>query len=194
MGPDRRRTRILLIGAFLFFFIPIMGAWLLNLYAPGWHPFGTVNHGTLVRPVRPVTADSLQHVDGSAMDPAYLSGHWTLVHLLEGACARSCIEALKRSHQVQQALGEDIQRVQLILVLAQSMGARLAGLPPGVTIAVAHSDWLASFSFADTAPGQGLGIYLVDPQAYLMMRYPPGVDQRGLLTDLERLLKLSKIG
>jgi hypothetical protein len=34
----------------------------------------------------------------------------------------------------------------------------------------------------------------VDPQGYLMMRYPQAVDRRGLLADLERLLKISKIG
>jgi hypothetical protein len=59
---------------------------------------------------------------------------------------------------------------------------------------VASSDWLASFSFGDAPPGQGTGIFLVDPQGYLMMRYPRDVDRGGLLADLERLLKLSMIG
>lgn len=194
MGPDRRRTRSVLIGFFLVFFLPIAGAWLLNVFAPDWRPFGTVNHGNLVRPVRPTTAASLQHLDGTAMDPDYLSGRWTLVHLPDGVCARRCIEALARGHQVRQALGDDMRRVQLLLVLAGPMDAQSAGIPPEVTLAVASREWLASFSFVDATPGQGPGIYLVDPQGYLMMRYPQGVDRRGLLADLERLLKISKIG
>ena len=74
------------------------------------------------------------------------------------------------------------------------MDTQSADIPPGVALAVANSDWLASFSFADATPGQDSGIYLVDPQGYLMMRYPQDVDRRGLLEDLERLLKISKIG
>jgi len=194
VGPDRRRARSLLIGAFLVFFLPIAAAWLLNVFAPDWRPFGTVNHGTLVQPVRSVTAASLQHPDGTQMAADYLSGRWTLVHLLDGVCGRSCIEALARSRQVQQALGDDMHRLQLLLVLARPLDAQSAEIPSGVSFAVANSDWLASFSFADSTPERAPGIYLVDPQGYLMMRYPQDVDRRGLLADLERLLKISKIG
>ncbi len=194
MGSDRRRARALLIGAFVVFFLPIAAAWMLNVFAPGWRPFGTVNHGTLVQPVRSVTAASLQQPDGYAMAPDYLSGRWTLVHLPDGVCGRSCIEALARSRQVQQALDDDRHRVQLLLVLERPVEAQPVGMPPGVSFAVANSDWLASFSFAGSTPERVPGIYLVDPQGYLMMRYPQDVERRGLLADLERLLKISKIG
>ncbi len=194
MGPDRRRARILLVATFLVFFLPVVGAWLLNVYAPDWRPFGTVNHGTLVQPVRPVSAARLRHFDGTAMDPGYLSERWTLVHLLDGDCGPSCMDALARSRQVHRALGDDMHRVQLLLVRAASVGARSAELPPGIAFAVADSDWLASFTDTDAAAEPGPGIYLVDPQGYLMMRYPQDVDRRALLADLERLLKISKIG
>lgn len=194
MGSDRRSTRTLLISTFLVFMLPVVGAWMLNVFAPDWRPFGTTNHGSLVQPVRQVSAVSLERFDGRAMDAEYLSGRWTLVHLSDGDCAKSCIEALKRSYQVQQALGDDVNRVQLLLVLNQPAGAQPAGIPPGVARAVANAEWLASFSFAEAPPGQNPRIYLIDPQGYLMMRYPLDVAQRGLLADLERLLKISKIG
>ncbi len=194
MGPDRQPARILLVATFLFFFLPIVGAWLLNVYAPDWRPFGTVNHGTLVQPARPVSAERLRHFDGSAMDPGYLSERWTLVHLLDGDCRQSCIDALARSRQVHRALGDDMHRVQLLLVRAAPVGARSAELPTGVALAVADRGWLARFTDIDAAAGRDPGIYLVDPQGYLLMRYPQDVDRRALLADLERLLKISKIG
>jgi cytochrome oxidase Cu insertion factor (SCO1/SenC/PrrC family) len=194
MGPDRQRARILLVATFLFFFLPIVGAWLLNVYAPDWRPFGTLNHGTLVQPARPVSATRLQHIDGTAMDPEYLSERWTLVHLLEGDCGRSCIDALARSRQVQRALGDDMRRLQIVLVRAAPADTLPAELPTGVAFAVADSDWLASFTDTDAVAGRDAGIYLVDPQGYLMMGYPQDVDLRALLADLERLLKISKIG
>ena len=194
MVADRRPTRGLLIGTFLVFFLPIVAAWLLNVFAPDWRPFGTLNHGTLVEPVRQVSSANLRHLDGGAMDADYLSGRWTLVHLLDGDCAQSCIEALAHSHQVQHALGDDRQRVQLLLVLVEMVELETADLPPGVALAMADHAWLEAFSFAHTAPREDLTIYLVDPQGYLMMRYAQDMDQRGLLADLERLLKISKVG
>lgn len=194
MAADRRRTRFLLVGTFLIFFVPIAAAWLLNVFAPGWRPFGTLNHGTLVEPVRQLSATHLAHRDGSAMNTDYLSGRWTLVHLLDGDCGRSCIDALARSHRVQLALGDDLQRVQLLLVLMQSVDLQAADLPPGVAVVTADDAWLDKFTFPQTGPGENLRLYLVDPQGYLMMRYSADVDQRGLLADLERLLKISKIG
>jgi hypothetical protein len=64
-----------------------------------------------------------------------------------------------------------------LLVLAASGpagAALLAAFPPAV----------------DGAPG----IYIVDPHANLMMSYPASGSARGLLKDLERLLRLSNIG
>ena len=194
MGPDRRRARILLVATFVFFFLPVVGAWLLNVYAPDWRPFGTVNHGTLVQPVRPVSAVRLRHFDGTAVDPGYLSERWTLVHLLEGDCGRSCIDALARSRQVHRALGDDMHRVQILLVRAAPADTRPAELPPGIAFAVADGDWMASFTDTDAVARRDPGIYLVDPRGYLMMGYPQDVDRRALLADLERLLKISKIG
>jgi len=194
MAANRRRTRILLVGTFLIFFLPIMAAWLLNIFAPDWRPFGTLNHGTLVEPVRKVSATHLAHVDGSAMDANYLSGHWTMVHLLDGDCGQSCSDALERSHQVQLALGDDMQRVQLLLVLLQAVDLQAADLPSGVAVVTAADAWLENFAFSQAGPGENFRLYLVDPQGYLMMRYSADADQRGVLADLERLLRISKIG
>jgi cytochrome oxidase Cu insertion factor (SCO1/SenC/PrrC family) len=194
MNAERRRHRSLLVGTFLIFFVPIVGAWLLNVFAPDWRPFGTLNHGTLVQPVRPVSAAGLLQSDGRPLAPGYLSGRWTLVHLSEGDCGQSCSEALARSRRIQQALGDDMNRVQLLFVVTRPLAASWAQPPPGVDLALANADWLTHFRFAETDAGRDLRIFLVDPQGYLMMRYDQDADQRGLLADLERLLKISKIG
>lgn len=193
MTDRRRRNRLLLVGTFLLFFVPIVGAWLMNIFLPGWLPFGTTNHGILVQPVRPVTAASLRRGEGGAMAADYLTGRWTVVHFPGPACEQDCLAGLGRSRQVQLALGEDTERVQLLLVLP-SAGAPFTGDPPaGSTVAVADPRWLEVLVFGET-PAPTAGIYLVDPRGYLMMRYPGDVGQRGLLSDLERLLKISKIG
>lgn len=193
-NTKRRRTRILLVATFLIFLLPVVGAWLLNVFAPDWRPFGTLNHGTLVQPVRALSTSGLRHLDGTAFDPAYLAGRWTLVHLPDADCGEPCMHSLLRSFQIQQALGDDRDRLQLLLVVAASRHAPAAKLPAGTAVSLADAPWLATFSFADADHAPPVHIYLVDPQGYLMMRYAGDVDQRGLLADLKRLLKISKIG
>lgn len=207
MSAERARfgPRRLLLLTFLIFFLPIIAAWLLNVLAPGWLPFGTVNHGTLVQPVRPVSASGLVRLDGGVLDGPldsdFLAGRWTLVHVVRAPCARECLDALTRTRQVRRALGDDMSRTQHLAVVAD---AAFAGNFDGLelTAALADGRWLAPFEDVSTegavdgASGARAApaLYLVDPQGYLMMRYPPEVEQDGLLADLKRLLKLSKIG
>jgi len=193
MTTRSRRARVLLVVTFLLFFLPIVGAWLLNVFAPHWLPFGTLNHGTLVQPARPLGDAGLALGAGGTHAPAMLTGRWTILHLPGGPCGKRCIEVLGRTGQVHKALGDDMNRVQRLLVFADPARARGIAAPTGPAIAVADGEWLKSFRF-DGAAHFLPGIYLVDPQGYLMMRYPLDVEQRGLLADLERLLKISKIG
>lgn len=192
----RERARIgprrLLLATFFIFFLPVLAAWLLNVFAPGWLPFGTVNHGTLVQPVRPVGAGTLQRLDGEVLPADFLDGYWTLVHVIRAPCERDCLDVLARTRQVRRALGDDMNRTQHLAVVAErGFAADFGALE--LTAAVADRRWLQPFAFADASPASP-ALYLVDPQGYLMMRYPPDVDQHGLLADLERLLKISKIG
>ena len=65
-------------------------------------------------------------------------------------------------------------------------------------IAVSRASWLRESSWFQSAIQvpvvSGGSVWLVDPLGNLILRYPPGYQSRGLLEDLKRLLKLSKIG
>jgi cytochrome oxidase Cu insertion factor (SCO1/SenC/PrrC family) len=193
MPADPRRARTLLLVTFLLFFLPILGAWMLNVFAPQWRPFGTVNHGTLVEPVRPVSAEGLADPAGGRIDPGYLSKRWTIVHVQRGPCGEHCLEALARTRQVHRALGDDMNRVQRLMVTPSAAHGVNPEAWSDMDFAMAPAGWLSVFPRGD-GTDTGSAIYLVDPQGYLMMRYPLDVDQRALLSDLERLLKISKIG
>jgi cytochrome oxidase Cu insertion factor (SCO1/SenC/PrrC family) len=197
MSTRRTRHRLVLLVTFLIFLIPVITAWTLNILAPDWRPFGTVNHGRLVQPVRALVSTALRGVDGTPIPEHYLSGRWTLVHLQPGDCGPECREALMRTRQVRRALGEDTPRVQRLVVRGPG-SPRDTSVPgsdhPDLLVAEVGDEWLANFSFTD-APSRALGgIFLVDPQGYLMMRYPLDVAMRDLHDDLKRLLRISKIG
>jgi len=61
----------------------------------------------------------------------------------------------------------------------------------GVADAEIRNAFLQAFVEAEQGSGW---IYLVDPLGNLLMRYPTTVKPGGMLKDLKRLLRLSKIG
>jgi hypothetical protein len=53
---------------------------------------------------------------------------------------------------------------------------------------------LETFELDAKQPLDAGRIYLVDPLGHLMMSYEPGDEPRGMIKDLERLLKYSGLG
>jgi hypothetical protein len=186
-----RRTRITLIVIFALFALPFLLAWVLNFvghYTPG----ATVNHGTLIQPVRPVTAQGLVDAQGAALDAGYFKGEWVLLFRHAGACGEACYQALYVQRQVRLAQGKNIDRVKRLLLLEgavmPSWAGEVAQHYPGLDIARAATP---EASAALPAAGR---IYLVDPLGNLMMEYALDTDPRGIIKDLERLLRISYVG
>lgn len=193
-GMDARRAagrRQLLLVASLFF-VPLLAA--IALYvSPARRPSRGVEHGELIDPPRPLANFALAWPDGSTAPIGVLRGHWFLVVLVEDRCDGQCGETLGELSRVRLALDKDAVRVRRVLLHdgrccgpagPPATGADLLMLGAGGESGAA---WRAQFP-------RGAGIYLVDPQGNLMMHYPDAADAAGILGDLERLLRLSRIG
>jgi len=187
-GEDtrRRRGRWGLILIALLFFVPIWSAMYL---VERWRPAGTVNHGVLVDPLQQVDDFEGRAVDGSQVAAGYFADHWTLVYYAETGCGEPCGLALYYMRQVRIALGKDMDRVRRLLLVGSEPDYSLASMlemeHPRVDVLVTEVP----------TPFDHVGaIHVVDPLGNLMMYYPPGVEPKGMLDDLKRLLKLSKIG
>ncbi|MFN2308291.1 MAG: SCO family protein [Gammaproteobacteria bacterium] len=194
MASDTRavnRGRLTLIVIFAFFALPLGVAWLLN-FGGEWVPGATVNHGTLVQPVRPVDTVDLVDAAGAALEPDLFRGEWTLVYRLAGECDAVCHQVLYVLRQVRLAQGKNIDRVRRLLLLDAVQTPPWVGEVqthyPGLHIA--HPNRAGG---ADRFPAPGR-IYLVDPLGNLMMEYAPDAEPRGLIKDLERLLRISYVG
>jgi cytochrome oxidase Cu insertion factor (SCO1/SenC/PrrC family) len=209
-GPVRGRqggfvnSRQALVLLAMLFLMPVSVAWLMHIRAEhGWRPSATTNKGTLIQPPRPLTLPApLLGATGKPLSRQFLAGKWTLVYIGDAACAQACRDRLHQMGQARLAQGENMRRVQRLFlvtgasdataltpILADYPGLAVALLSPGQTAEVAPV-----FSVGDV-PMQGAGnVYLVDPQGYLMMYYRPDIDPRGMIQDLERLLKYSHVG
>jgi hypothetical protein len=186
---------LFLLALIAAFALPLLLAWLL---VGRWQPGGTANHGELLTPAQPVSQLGLQTGDGKTLDQAYLRGRWTLAYLGAADDARSR-QGLYNIRQVRLALGKDLVRAQTLFLLTApppaNFGQWLSQEHPNLTAGVADRPTLDFFSRAFSAGYEAGGwIYLIDPLGNLFMRYRVADHPRGMLLDLQRLLKYSSIG
>jgi hypothetical protein len=192
---DAPRGRAALIGLAALFFLPLLGSFYLY-YIGGWRPEGGTNNGELISPARPLTAITLNERDGTSPSQTLLQDKWSLIYIGDGRCDKACQHALWTIRQTRLLLAEDMDRVQRIFIADKACcnDAFLDREHPGLEVITAEDDvtrqWLGQFPRDSMVPS----VYIVDPLGNLMMRFDTRENPKGLLKDLEKLLKLSHIG
>lgn len=185
-----RRSRLMLIGVFAVFALPVALAWVMN-FVTDWVPGATTNHGRLIEPVVPVHLTGWRDPAGSAVGPQWLAGKWTLTYRLAGECTDDCYQTLYVLRQVRLAQGKNIDRVQRLLILDAAAPAWVAEVRrhyPGLEVVQPEA---AGTGSEIPVPGR---VYLIDPLGNLMMEYGADATARGMVKDLERLLRISTVG
>jgi cytochrome oxidase Cu insertion factor (SCO1/SenC/PrrC family) len=178
-------------------------AWVMHHSSDeGWKPEGTTNKGNLVHPARPLVVPA-DIVSGCMSLQDYLQGRWTLLYIGDAGCDETCRNNLYKMRQVRIAQNENMQRVQTLFLLhADSLSDELNGFLAQehkdmavALLSAAHAAAIAPQFQVDATPVMGAErVYIVDPLGNLMMYYLPDADARGMLLDLQKLLKYSKIG
>ena len=200
MTPATNRSRLSSRQQFLLlvalFAAPLLAAWLLVGH---WRPAGMTHHGELLDPAQPVAYLRVRQVNGQELNTAYLHGRWTLAYIGAG-CGERCQHGLYNMRQVRLALGKDMGRAQTLLMLSEAPGPELAEWlnreHAAMTVGVADAATLSFFgqAFAGGEAAANSWIYLIDPLGNLVMRYRTDDNPKGILEDLRRLFKYSKIG
>jgi cytochrome oxidase Cu insertion factor (SCO1/SenC/PrrC family) len=194
-----RNTLLLMLGIAA---APFLFAWLLFNFTGIGRGGAPASHGTLVVPPRPLPDAVLREPgpESAATAASYrLHRHWTLVHVAGASCDQHCETALLTMRQVRLALGSNAARVQRVLavddgaldLLTPRQRTEFAGLLLVETSRLARE----VFHLPDGADPRAAGrLYLVDPLGNLMMFYAPDADPAGIVKDLKRLLRYSRIG
>ncbi len=195
------RKRLSLVVLFSIFLAPVVLAALIFYVFPEWRPTGTINKGQLVEPVRPLPAFNVNTLGGETIDETFLRGKWTFVYLNKGPCDKACVERLYTIRQVRLAQGKNIDRLQRLMFWdsagtdAGQQSTLQENFPGQVMVPVAEADpVLEVFAIDERAALEAGRIYLADPLGNLMMSYEPDDAPRGMIKDLERLLKYSGLG
>lgn len=176
----RRHGRIKLLVLAAFFTLPVAAGYVAYSW---WTPDTGSNYGELLSPV-------------ALAEPsvAALKGKWIMLQLDSGACDAYCERKHYLMRQVRKAQGKDQMRIERLWLLTDATAPRAELLEAisGTRIEPASLHRLGDFDAARGALANY--IYLIDPLGNLMMRFPRDPDPKGMIKDLQRLLKTSRIG
>lgn len=175
--PGNRGKRTIVLVALLFA-APLLVA--LAMRVTGWEPAATGNHGELVEPPVELATGTV---------PGSLRDHWLVVGFARPDCRSECIALADSLRRVQRALGEDGDRVKLVLAGPERRPEVLREVPLGMAPATLR-DGLGIMRL-DLAAGS---VIVIDPRGFVMMRYAPGFASSGLLDDLQRLVRYGRVG
>ncbi len=195
----RRRAMLLVIAAL--FFGPLGLAFYMYYGGVSWVPHQGVQHGELLSAVRPVPMARLPMPQGGTTQPAFLRHRWTLLYGVTEQCDARCAQAVADLRAIRQALNRNQARVQVVVLGAAPCCADLQALQaqdPSLTLAWADGPEappvIAALTLGQGAWNASGNVYLIDPIGNFLMFYGPSFTKKGVLTDLEKLLKLSQIG
>ena len=131
-----------------------------------------------------------------------LYGKWNLVYVTDECNSEDCFNNLYRIRQIHIAMDKHSLRVQRVMLMTNAEidsvvtnlkeyeGQRI------IDISISDKNSLAKkFKLSETDdPISSNRIYIIDPLGNLMMSYPPDINPRGIMKDLKKLLKFSRIG
>lgn len=160
-------------------------------------PQGRTNHGTLITPPKPMSAEkglSFTNLQGQTVTPQALQGQWLLVSVAGGACDAACERQLYLQRQLREALGRDKDRVDRVWLIPDQAEVRPALLPALAQAWTLRVDASRLSQWLQPDVGQTLSshLYLVDPKGDWMMRFPADADPARVKKDLMRLLKANE--
>lgn len=193
-----RSRKTVLTALAVIFLAPVIVSWALFSFTDVGRNQEKYGHGVLINPPRKLP-------DMMLTDPANpragqrLYGKWNIVYLASGACGSECDNGLYTMRQLRLAVGREAHRLRRVLIVFNPADQALSGEQlnrySGQLTAKAGEGLLQAFKLTEAERPVNLQrLYIIDPLGNLMMCYPEGTDPAGIIKDLKRLLKFSRIG
>ncbi len=175
------------------FFVPMIIAY--GYYFLGDH-FSTGNHGELINPV--VQVDQLKLLDEAGLVKQLDDTKWLMIYIADKDCDAVCVKSLYNMRQINIALGKNAHRFQHMIIHMENMSLEFKQListeHPNAQHAYGSKEMIYQALFPNQTNPQLNDIFIMDPLGNIMMRFARDVSPKLILKDLNRLLKISRIG
>jgi len=186
--PTRNRNRAMLIAIFAMFFGSMLVAGALRF--SDWRPAATRNIGEMLDPPGDLRGVVPRRTDGSAYAWNPTARHWRIALAPPASCTTECEKLARDIDTVWQLAGRDADRVEVLWICPAKTCALPADAPRPATLQLLQGDAQLRAALPRVDDPRGVPVYLIDPNGFVVLRYPPGFDPGGLRSDLTKLLKL----
>ncbi|MCD9033731.1 hypothetical protein LDO32_18625 [Luteimonas sp. Y-2-2-4F] len=181
--PQRNRNRGLLVLIVVIFLGSALVAGVLRF--SGWRPEGMRNHGELLQPPGDLREVGARTIDGGEYRWNPAERLWRIALAPPPGCAEECLRLSADLDKVWRLFGREADRVHILW-----MGAPPEGAVRDPALRVLREDAAFRAALPRQDDPAGVPVYVVDPNGFVILRYPPGFDAGHLREDLSRLLKL----
>ena len=189
--PQRaRRNRAALIAIVVLFFGSMLVAGVLRF--SGWQPEGSKSHGTVLSPPVDLREQAPRLLDGGSYAWNPDARIWRILLAPPAGCAEACTRAAGDFDKVWRLMGRNADRLDILWLCTDALCSVPDPLGGDRTLRKLAPDpaLRARLPGIDEGAAGDVRVYLVDPNGFLMMRYPPGADVGGVRADVAKLLKL----
>ncbi len=190
------RSRLTIIVIVAFFVLPILVSWFLVFFTDyGRDSVGT-QHGVLINPPRQL--QDVQLTDPLTGEKTALYEKWTLFLPVSGDCDQTCRDNLYAVRQIRLAMGKEMQRMQRASYFQgrdqiENVDTLFADYAGHLVLFAkdVNADFAAKLRIESLDTTNAM--YLIDPAGFVVICYPEGSNPSGIIKDLKRLLRISKL-
>lgn len=152
----------------------------------------SINYGELME-VKPMAGTALNQRDNTIFRMRQLRGKWVLLTVDSGSCDEQCRKKLYYMRQVRLTQNKEMDRIERVWLIDDNEvpEPEIADQLKGTWFISAKDSKLLTELPAQAS--QRDHIYVIDPIANLMMRFPKNPDPTLMAKDIKRLLKVSQL-
>lgn len=189
--PERSNTTLwLLLASFI---LPAIAAYAYYFFGDRPEPD---TYGELISPVIDIERLELTDVLDQPIPRKELTSRWRMFYITADSCAEQCEQSLYNMRQINIALGKNQDRVDHVVIHSATIRPDFIDLleqqHPHIMRAKIPAQNLQLLQLQN--PAQQSAIYLMDPHGNIMMRFADGLDPKLILKEINKLLKISRIG
>ncbi len=194
-------NKLVLPAIIVIFTAPMLISWWLLTQTDFSRDASEVSHGQLFVPARPLPDVGLKDILNPVLE-SNLHGKWSLVVTHGSRCDERCFDSLYKIRQIRLATGKYSKRIQRVLLTAGAFSTKFEGDLLNqfngqlyLNVNEQPATFIENFKTDKNEGLQNDGeLFLIDPLGNLMMHYPPDTEPSGIIKDLNRLLRYSRIG
>jgi hypothetical protein len=190
------KSRLILIGMFVFFAIPIVVVTIMYQY--NWHP-RSFSYGELIKPIIKINVSNNFELSfkNENSDRKLFDERWSFVYLTD-KCGTACENRLHDLRQIHASFQKDIPRIQRVLITSDKNINKIQEKYPDLIILNKPIESVRNLSSQfDTPLYKAINsdnVYIVDPMSNLMMLYTNKIKPIEIRKDIAKLLKSAWAG